>query len=115
MFYEPVAEVENLRADLLTALPDGLSDAAGELSEVLIEFESPGRHELVINGIDASFTGKRARIFTDRNFNEMYIVDGLEYRTTKREAANVVSTETTVTSDSKIKSLKIYRLNSIWN
>lgn len=68
----------------------------------------------MINGIDASFSGQRARIFTDRNFNEIYIDDGLDYRTTKREAANVISTQTAVTSDSKIKSLQVYRLQSIW-
>jgi beta-fructofuranosidase len=29
----------------------------------------------MINGIDASFTGRQARIFTDRNCNELYIED----------------------------------------
>ena len=114
LFYEPVSETEQLRVRLLSDSIDGLSVCAGELSEVVIEFGKAGRHELTINGIDASFTGTRARIFTDRNFNELYIDGGLEYRVTKRDPAELASSRTAVTSDSKIRSLQVYRLKPIW-
>ena len=107
LLYQPVAELENLRAEVLTEDVDGLSAAEGQLAEVLIEFEDAGTHQLTINGIDASFDGRSARIFSDRNTNEVYIDGGIEYRTYRREPAQTGSTETKVTSDRAIKSLKV--------
>ena len=78
MFINPVRETERLRASR-PAATDGLMSCEGVLSEVLIEFEDVGRHELIINGIDAAFTGRSARIFTDRTFNEVYVDGGLGY------------------------------------
>ncbi|MEM9283330.1 MAG: sulfatase-like hydrolase/transferase [Verrucomicrobiota bacterium] len=105
----PIKELEALRIGEL----DSLEDCAGELTEVLIEFEEGGWHELMINGIDASFEGKSARIFTDRTFNEVFANDGLYYKALHRKPEKIDSTETKVKSG-KIKSLKIYQLKSIW-
>ena len=105
----PIKELEALRVENL----ETLEDCQGELTEVLIEFEESGKHELTINGIDASFVGKSARIFTDRTFNEVYADDGLYYKALHRKPEHINSTETEVKSG-QIKSLKIYRLKSIW-
>ena len=105
----PVDEVKTLRAGKL----DRLEDCKGELTEVLVEFEEDGWHELMINGIDASFEGKSARIFTDRTINEVYANDGLYYRVNERQADAFDSTETIV-KNGTVKSLEIYRLKSIW-
>ena len=107
--FNPVKEVEILRGKEFQSL----EECEGELTEVLIEFEDDGLHELVINGIDASFEGRSARIFTDRTFNEVYADGGLYYEVRKREPKDFESTETVV-KNGKIKSLKIYRLKSIW-
>jgi fructan beta-fructosidase len=114
MFMEPVAETKRLRDKLLAEGVDGLEACAGETTEVLIEFKEDGRHELIINGIDASFTGRHARIFTDRTFNEVYSDGGLGYSATQRLPANVDSTQT-VLKNGTVKSLQVYRLKSIWN
>lgn len=105
----PIQELETLRAEELGSL----DDCKGELTEVLIEFEEDGLHELMINGIDASFEGKSARIFTDRTFNEVYANGGLYYKARHRTPEQIDSTETAV-KNGAIKSLKIYRLHSIW-
>jgi hypothetical protein len=110
----PVRETELLRDKLLAEGTDGLKACAGEQTEVVIEFNEDGRHELMINGIDASFTGRSARIFTDRTFNEIYSDDGLGYSATQRLPANVDSTET-VLKNGAVKSLQVYRLKSIWH
>ncbi|MEM7602163.1 MAG: glycoside hydrolase family 32 protein, partial [Verrucomicrobiota bacterium] len=105
----PVKELEALRVEELASL----EDCQGELTEVLIEFEEAGQHELMINGIDASFEGKSARIFTDRSFNEVFADGGLFFKARHRKPDHIDSTETSVKSE-EIKSLKIYRLKSIW-
>ena len=113
VFLEPVAEVERLRDKLLAEGPDALSACKGESSEALIEFETDGRHELVVNGIDASFTGRRARVFTDRTFNEVYIDGGAGYVSRARDPAKVDSAESGVRGEAA-KSVRVYRLKSIW-
>ncbi|MEM1294776.1 MAG: sulfatase-like hydrolase/transferase, partial [Verrucomicrobiota bacterium] len=115
LFYQPVVEVDNLRAEILSEDVTGLITAKGKLAELLIEFEETGNHKLTINGIDASFDGRSARIFSDRNTNEVYINGGLEYRCYRREPVQTGSSQTEVLSASAIKSLKVYRLRSIWN
>lgn len=105
----PVEELEALRVEEL----ESLEDCKGALTEVLIEFEEAGRHEIMINGIDATFEGKSARIFTDRTFNEVFANDGLFYKALHRTPDRIDSTET-VLGEGKVESLKIYRLKSIW-
>lgn len=114
VFMEPVKEVENLRGELLSDSPDGLKACEGGGCEVLIEFEKSGNHQLVLDGIKCSFTGKRARIFVDRTFGEIYVDGGAEYTAVSREAADWGKTESAVISESKITSLKVYRMKSIW-
>src|SRR5690606_27134919 len=85
--FRPVKEVEALRGEVLAEGNDLTLDEAndllqqcqGELSEVLVEFAESGPKSLVIHGIDASFQGQSARIFTDRTFNEVYANEGLSY------------------------------------
>jgi hypothetical protein len=88
--------------------------AAGQLVEVFIEFDRAGHQELSINGIDASFDGLKAHIFSDRNSNEVYIDGGIEYRTYRREPENAKSARAEIASKIPITSRKIYRLKSIW-
>jgi len=122
--FSPVKETEKLRGEILA---DGngltlaqasalLQKCQGELSEVVIEFADSGPRELTINGIDASFDGRFARIFTDRTFNEVYADGGLSYEVRKRLVKNFASTETRLntTEVARIRSLKIFRLKSIW-
>jgi len=73
--------------------------------------------KLVINGMDASFDGRVARIFTDRTFNEIYAKDGISYEIRKRRTNKFDSTETHFTANEnlRIQSLKIFRLKSIWS
>ena len=115
MMYQPVKEVEKLRDKKLTDDPTELSLAEGKYTEVIIEFEKSSWHSLTINGIKAGFHGKKARIFTDQNMNEIYMDDGIEYRARSRQPADLNSTTTSVDAKSKIKSLTIYTLKSIWN
>ena len=122
--FRPAREVEDLRGEVLAKGKDLtaaranklLQKCEGELTEVVIEFAAAGPRELVLNGIDASFEGRSARIFTDRTFNEVYVDDGDTYEVRLRPAANFESTETKLTAGKnlKIKSLTAYRLNSIW-
>ena len=113
IFLVPVEEVENLRGEVLATSIEGLKSCKDTETEVLIEFTEGGKHELMINGIEATFTGRSARIFTDRTFNEIYVDDGLSYTANARTPANVDSNETVVKSGG-IKSLQAYRLKSIW-
>lgn len=124
MFFFPVKEVELLRAELLAEGYD-LSLAAanallrkseGELSEVLIRFADSGQRQLVVNGIEAGFTGRAARIFTDRTFNEVYADEGISYELRNRKPAEFDATETRLTANEnlKVQSLKVFRLRSIW-
>ena len=124
MFFSPVKEAEKLRGEVLAEgknltlaqANELLQKCKDELSEVLIEFADSGPRQLVINGIDAGFNGRSARIFTDRTFNEIYAEDGLSYELRKRPAQSFDATETRLTAaeGAAIRSLKIYRLQSIW-
>ena len=124
VFFSPVKETEALRGEVLAEGKDlSVSQAQamlqarrGELSEVVIEFAQTGKHEVVINGIDAWFEGRSARIFTDSTFNEVYADDGVYYEVRTRPASNFDSTETMLNTDQngRVKSLKVYRLKSIW-
>jgi fructan beta-fructosidase len=124
VYFTPVKEVEKLRDELLVEgqnmsvaeASDMLQRCKHELSEVVIEFAEAGPRQLTINGIDASFEGRDARIFTDRTFNEVYANGGQSYELRKRDGQKFTSTETKLADlpDAKIHSLKIYRLKSIW-
>lgn len=123
VFFTPVKETETLRGKVLaegmeldTSQAKAMLQACkGELTEVLIEFDKSGSHELMINGIDARFDGRSSRIFTDRTFNEVY-ADGGYYEVRTRSPKNFDSTETELKTgiSGSVKSLKIYRLKSIW-
>ncbi len=123
-FFNPVSEVEILRTERLGQSRNVSDEYANSLlrkcndalTEVIIEFEDNDYHELVINGADASFTGKKARIFTDRTVTELYIDDGLEYEVRSREVEAFFSSESYVTLDrrERLESLEVYRLKSIW-
>lgn len=114
VFMEPVEEVEGLRDGLLTDSADGLHSCAGGLCEVLVEFENAGRHELMLDGIETAFIGKRARIFVDRTFCEIYIDGGAEYQAVSRAPQSFGKTESRVISGSPVAALKVYRMKSIW-
>jgi fructan beta-fructosidase len=124
LFFSPIKETEKLRGEVLAEgknltlaqANEMLQKCQGELSEVLIEFADAGSKELVINGMDASFNGRIARIFTDRTFNEIYADDGISYEIRKRLATQFDSTETHLAGSdgAVIRSLKIFRLKSIW-
>ena len=124
IFYSPVKELEKLRGDVvvnekeltLAKANELLQKCNGELSEVLIDFATAGQKQLIINGIDASFNGQAARIFTDRTLNEVYTDGGATYELRKRPASAFASTETKIKAGDGvvIRSLKIFRLDSIW-
>ena len=124
VFFSPVKESEKLRGDVLAEGKDLplaqannlLQRCQGELTEVEIEFSDSGPRELSINGLEAGFDGRVARIFTDRTFNEIYAEGGLSYEVRKRLTKNFASTETRLKADdrTRVRSLKIYRLKSIW-
>jgi len=125
VFFWPVKETEKLRGDVLAEGQDltiaqaneMLQKCNAELTEVLIEFANEGNKSIVINGIDASFNGRSARIFADRTFNEIYANDGLSYEVRKLTTAKLDARQSQINSNdsSTVRSLKIYRLNSIWN
>jgi fructan beta-fructosidase len=125
VFFSPVKELEALRGEVLAEGRDLtpaqanelLQNAAGELSEVLIGFAGSAPRQLVINGMDAGFTGRSARIFTDRTFNEIYADDGISYELRNAPAERFPSKETKLiaSEDTVVSSLKIFRLKSIWN
>ena len=124
VFFSPVSETAKLRGaviaegnDLTVAQAnDMLQKCQGELTEVEIEFSAAGPCEFSVNGIDASFTGRSARIFTDRTLNEVYTDEGISYEVRKRTADTFSSTKTKlITADGiRISSLRIFRLKSIW-
>ena len=124
VFYNPIKEMESLRGDVIAEGKD-LSPAAanallqkckGELTETLVEFAEQGQKQIIINGMDAGFNGRTARIFTDRILNEVYADGGISYEVRKLPAKNFESRENRLTApaDTVIRSLKIYRLKSIW-
>ena len=122
--YLPAKEFEQLRGEVLAEGKDLtpaqanelLQKCKGQLSETLIEFAHAGQKKLVINGIDASFNGTKARIFTDRTVNDVYGDDGISFQIRLRMPSEFDSTATKLESDEGmvVKSLKIYRMNSIW-
>lgn len=124
VFFSPVKETEKLRGgviaegkDLTVAQANAmLQKCQGELTEVEIEFSDAGPRELSLNGIDGSFTGRAARIFTDRTFNEVYADGGISYEVRKRLTKNLGSTETLLKAadGARIRTLRIFRLKSIW-
>ena len=71
----------------------------------------------MINGMDASFNGRSARIFTDRTFNEIYADEGISYELRKPQPKGFPSTETKLIAaeGTTVRSLKVFRLKSIWN
>jgi hypothetical protein len=93
-----------------------LKNCDNELTEMLIQFEEDDYHELVINGMDASFVGRKARIFTDRTIMEIYINDGLEYEVRSRDIEAFFASDSYVYLHRKerLESLEIHRLKSIW-
>ena len=125
VFFSPVKELETLRGDVLAEGKDLtpalanelLQKGAGELSEVVIEFADSAPRQLVINGMDAGFNGRSARIFTDRTFNEVYADDGISYELRKPQPKGFPSKETKLTAPEGtiVSSLKVFRLKSIWN
>lgn len=124
VFFSPVKETESLRGDLLAEGKDLtpakanelLQKCQNELTEVIIELADAGPKQLVINGLDAAFNGRNARIFTDRTFNEVYANDGSFYEVRRRptNAFDAHQTKLTASDGTVIPSLKIYRLNAIW-
>ena len=124
IFYSPVKELEKLRGEVLAEGKDLTPAQANEMlqkcqgvsSETLIEFADSAPHQLVINGIDASFNGRAARIFTDRTLNEIYADGGISYELRKLPAKALASPESHLTAadGTTIRSLKIFRLISIW-
>jgi len=109
VFFAPVKKTESLRGELLAEGKDlkvaeanaMLQKCQNELSEVLIEFATAGPKQFTINGIDASFAGRTARIFTDRTFNEVYADDGLSYELRKRDIKRFTSTDSSDTRTRK--------------
>ena len=124
VFFVPIRELEGLRScvlaegkDLTPAMANELlQKCAGELSEVWIEFTGDGLKQIVINGMDASFEGRSARIFTDRTINEVYADGGLSYELRTPNPKDFPSTKTqlNVTDGTDVLVLKIFRLRSIW-
>ena len=122
VFFNPVAETDMLRTELLAEGKDltvaeaneKLQACAGELTEVTLEFADSGPRELTIDGIDAGFAGRKVRVFTDRTFNEAYIDDGAGYRVRTRKADRFDATDTRLGGEGAVKSLTVHRLQSIW-
>ncbi len=120
----PVKEAEKLRGgvlaegrDLTPAQANALlRKCQGELSEVVIEFADSGPRDLRLNGLDASFDGRSARILTDRTFNEVYADGGLSYEVRKRPMSDFASIETRLNAGEGVRvwALTIFRLKSIW-
>jgi fructan beta-fructosidase len=124
VFFTPVNECEKLRGEVIAEGKDVtlaqanelLQKANGELSETLIEFADGAPRKLVVNGMDAGFHGQSARIFSDRTFNEIYADGGISYEVRKRPSNGMESKETKLSGadGTTVRSLKIFRLKSIW-
>jgi sucrose-6-phosphate hydrolase SacC (GH32 family) len=100
---QPVKETEILRRDVIAKNVNEAKACAGEPTEVFIEYAESGKHEVMINGIDATFTGRSVRID-----------GGLGYFANARSPGDVESTRTAVKTEG-VKSFVAYRLKSIWN
>ena len=124
VFFHPAKEVEKLRGEVLAEAKDLkiaqanelLQKCQNELTEVVIEIADAGPKQFMINGLDASFDGRTARVFTDRTFNEVYADEGISYELRKRDSKKFASTETklNLADGATVRSLKIFRLKSIW-
>jgi len=121
LHYQPVRETRLLRKDVLGWGSDLTAEEAnallqacrGELTEVRITFKNAGEHSLTINGMDAGFTGRTARVFTDRTFNEVYVDGGREYWVRTLPAGEFDARATDIASGA-VETLEIHRLKSIW-
>jgi fructan beta-fructosidase len=124
LFYNPVKELTGLRSTLLaqasnvplTEAEKILQKCGGEVTETVIEFSMAGTYNIKINGMDASFTGKTARIFTDKTLTEIYADNGLSYEVRKLPVEGFDNPETHLKGPDAAKavSIKVYRLRSIW-
>ena len=124
LFCWPVEETAKLRGKILAEGKDLTVKAAnellkvcgGQLTEVAIEMTEPGPQDLMINGIDASFHGRTARIFTDRTINEVYADGGAFYEIRTRQPPQFESQETRLIAkeDNRVRSIQVYQLTSIW-
>ncbi|MFH5804072.1 glycoside hydrolase family 32 protein [Alienimonas sp. DA493] len=120
--FTPVAELTNLRNDLRFEGEDlsadeataALTAAAGAPSETLITFAEAGRHTLTIDGVDASFEGTSARIFTDRTVTEIYADDGRRLTVRTRPDSAFEDPASRVAAGERVASLRVYGLASIW-
>ena len=120
--YEPAAELDGLRTEtLLDAM--GLTPAeasarlaafAGEPTEIVIEFAGGGRHAVRVDGVDASFTGTRGRIYNDRTVNEVYADGGREFRVNVRGEDWFDETACVIGGDEPVTRLTVHRLRSFW-
>ena len=120
--YEPVRELDGLRAETLLDAADltpaeasaRLAEFAGEPTEIVIEFAGGGRHAVRVDGVDASFTGTRGRIFNDRTVNEVFADGGREYRVHARDAARFDDMTCEIGDDEPVARLTVHRLRSFW-
>ena len=120
--YEPVRELDGLRAETLLDATDlapaeasaRLAEFAGEPTEIMIEFAGGGRHAVRVDGVDASFTGTRGRIFNDRTVNEVFADGGREYRVNARDAAKFGDTTCEIGGEEPVARLTVHRLRSFW-
>ena len=124
--FNPVKETEQLRGDVLVEgknltvaqTNELLQKCRSELTEVLIEFADAAPRQLQLNGMDAGFKGRSARIFTDRTFNEVYADEGSSYEVRKRPGNQPIDhaeTKFTAPEGTTAASVKIFRLKSIWS
>lgn len=124
IFCTPVEELKTLRVETLAHATDIdsltteriLNECKNALTEVQIELDAPAKVHLRINGIPADFDGKTASIFNDRVTNEVYVDHGRIYEVNARGADSLADTSTTLRIDgqAKIKSITVYRLQSIF-
>lgn len=124
IYCTPVKEVDTLRVETIVSASDVSIEEAqqllqacnDELTEVQIDLTKPATINLQINGITANFTGTSARIYNDRVINEVYVDGGREYRVNAKPPEDLTDHATTLSTegDAKIKSLKVYRLKSIF-
>ncbi|NNJ25943.1 glycoside hydrolase family 32 protein [Alienimonas chondri] len=102
---------ENLTSEAASA---ALTENAGLLTETLIRFEKDGRHSLTVAGIDVSFEGTSARIFTDRTVTEVYVDGGRRYTVHARSPDAFEARTGSVGEGDPVATLTVHRLKSIW-